>query len=384
MPNNPQIITRGQRTTVRQNLIDHKNSMNTPRTPATGIQSGALREGTIFAGGIHVGIMIATTSFSAVHIGVIFPRHLIPSVETPQFSPEPRQVVLKTTPADHSGSHQRLENEASLLKENSHPAYPIFYSAGISKHPETNVPIAFLAMEKLQGKTLFEVSNDREFSLSEAIAIIMMLCSALDPIHKKGLIYRDLSLNNAMLTIFGPKLIDFGSLFDTNKQCDAATQDNVIIGTEDYLAPEHMIRQNKTARADIYSLGIMLYKLITGLNPMRDTTPQKTFFNHLNKPMPGLQHGSLLAKFSWRGHVKHAGEIEQMRIDLDAIIQRATAKKPRHRQQSVLALSTELSRIQTRLAAIKPYERDFKKDYVEKRSSANRMATTKRFFAERF
>lgn len=319
------------------------------------------REGQLFAGRYILGRMLTKTNYSTVYAAIFFPR-LLNAVTNPgaRLPKKPQEVIIKTTPANGK-FQQRLFIEAEVLRARLHPAHPRYLDHGLALNPSTGEQVAFLGMERLQGKTVFEVLQERELNLSEAIYTIMVLCDALEPLHQRNLLYRDLSLNNIILSLFGPKLIDFGSIFDLNSQRDAATQEKLLIGSEDYLAPEHTVIEVKTIQADIYSLGIILYELITNTNPMSASIPAQTFINHLNKAMPALSPETITAKFHPLEALRHRSQIDRLTETLDNITQKATAKKASGRQTNLMMLREELAAARRLLDTISAAEINFKR-----------------------
>jgi serine/threonine-protein kinase len=165
----------------------------------------------------------------------------------------------------------------------------------------------FIAMEFLEGQTLRDrLSVGGAMGLSEAVAIATALCDALDYAHTRGVVHRDIKPDNVhLLPRGGVKLTDFGiARIQHENQLTVAGQ---VFGTPSYMSPEQVLGKPIDARTDVFSLGVMLYEMITGRKPFTgDSVP--TIINRiLNEPTPPLTAG--------------AGA-------LDAVIQRATAKDP--------------------------------------------------------
>ena len=214
--------------------------------------------------------------------------------------------VLPPSKAHEPNLLSRFKREARLLLKLKHPnivrAFQVGDSAGLH----------YLVMEYLEGETLEEVMNRRraKFLPGEAVRLIHQALQGLQHIHQSGLVHRDLKPANLML-VAGPgatpdttlrstvKILDIGlgrELFDENvteKSLDPGlTSEGVLLGTPDYMAPEQA-RDARAAdiRADIYSLGCVLYQLLAGQLPFPDTNIISQMIRHAtetSKPLKEL------------------------------------------------------------------------------------------------
>lgn len=186
--------------------------------------------------------------------------------------------------ASNDGAMARFEREANILKQLRHPHIVRLYATG--RHKQT----PFIAMEFVNGEGLDRILGRRgKMSWEDVVGYAKQLCEALQHAHEKGIIHRDLKPSNLMVTPDGRlKLTDFGIAKDTD--VTALTGANSTIGTAAYMSPEQCKGdRNLSAKSDLYSLGIVLYELVTGRKPFTADTTVEMFLKHVNeKPVrPG-------------------------------------------------------------------------------------------------
>lgn len=178
----------------------------------------------------------------------------------------------------------RFHREASILKQLKHP-----HIVRLIATPNPNKPskTPFIAMEYIEGESLDHVLARRiKLSWEEAADYAKQLCSALQYAHDKGIIHRDLKPSNLMVTLDGKlKLTDFGIAKDTD--VTALTGNNSTIGTAAYMSPEQCRgEKGLTNKSDLYSLGIVLFELLTGRKPFTAETTVDMFMKHVNEVPP--------------------------------------------------------------------------------------------------
>ena len=206
--------------------------------------------------------------------------------------------------AGNEGAMARFEREANILKQLRHPHIVRLYATG--RHKQT----PFIAMEFVDGEALDRILGRRgQLSWEEVVAYGKQLCEALQHAHEKGIIHRDLKPSNLMVTPDGTlKLTDFGIAKDTD--VTALTGANSTIGTAAYMSPEQCKGdRNLSAKSDLYSLGIVLYELVTGRKPFTADTTVEMFLKHVNeKPVAAGQAGPRPAGLAGQPHHVPAGE----------------------------------------------------------------------------
>ena len=178
-----------------------------------------------------------------------------------------REVALKLLPADRAlddGSASSVIQEGRLLARVRHPNVVTIYGA------EQIGGRIGLWMEFVRGRTLKQIVDDgKVFSGAEATEIGVELCQAVAAVHNEGLLHRDIKAQNVMLAENGrAMLMDFGT---GRELADNSTSD--LAGTPLYLAPEILGGREATVQSDIYSLGVLLYYLVTGSFPSPRAKP---------------------------------------------------------------------------------------------------------------
>ena len=155
--------------------------------------------------------------------------------------------------------NEQFDREANVLSTLSHPNLP-----RVTDH-FVHEGCRCLVEEFVDGRTLEQLAEAAALGESDVVAHALQICDALEYLHGKGIIYRDLKPSNCMISLDGSvKLIDFGIVrfFSTGK-----SRDTVIMGTPGFAAPEQCGREQTDARADIFALGVLLHHLLTGHDP---------------------------------------------------------------------------------------------------------------------
>src|SRR5579872_3371813 len=183
-----------------------------------------------------------------------------------------RTVAVKILPQEMSSDparKQRFEREAKTISILNHPHICVLHDVG---HQDG---IDYLVMECVEGETLSKRLKKGSLPLEEVLRYGAQLADALDKAHRNGVIHRDLKPGNIMLTCNGAKLLDFGlakrsaallSEMTLTAQISElpVTQEGTIIGTFQYMSPEQVEGKELDARSDIFSLGAILYEMLSG------------------------------------------------------------------------------------------------------------------------
>ena len=232
-----------------------------------------------------------------------------------------RKVALKffTEPSETDGLDQLL-GEARAAAALDHPFICSIYEV------TTLNGRACIAMEYIRGESLERRLRGGPLSITEALRVAEEIAEAIDAAHKRRVVHRDLKPANVMLTEDGHiKVMDFG-LAARLSQSDAvdetvpgafAATEGVVIGTPAYMAPEQIRGEPADRRSDIFSFGILLYELVSGINPFQRPSIEATFAAILREPVAALHD---------RRPVIPQG--------LDALVARLLAKDPAARHQS--------------------------------------------------
>jgi serine/threonine-protein kinase PpkA len=152
----------------------------------------------------------------------------------------------------------------------------------------SNDAVAYISMEYLDGGTLSDRMKTG-LPLAEAVSVVVQIASALEFAHKHGVIHRDLKPANIMFRDSGtPVLTDFGIARMQDGSATRLTQTGMLVGTPTYMSPEQINGAAVDGRADLYSLGILFYELLTGAAPFRGDSPIAVLMAHLTQPPPPL------------------------------------------------------------------------------------------------
>ncbi len=164
----------------------------------------------------------------------------------------------------HAGFADRARREARMLSRLDHPNIVSVFDSGT-----TSAGDLYFTMELVTGENLARRLRRSKLSLSESLAVLRQVCAAVDYAHSKGVVHRDLKPSNILLTADGRvKVADFGlAVAAVRLPEEKLTHSGVAMGTFDYSAPEQMLGEAVDARADIYSIGVITYELLTGEIP---------------------------------------------------------------------------------------------------------------------
>ena len=198
-----------------------------------------------------------------------------------------RSVALKMMlggTAATEQDQQRFRQEAEAVAKLDHPNIVPVYEVG-----ETDGQLYF-SMKYVSGETLAQRLQRGPIPVREAILMMVALCEAISEAHKHGIVHRDLKPSNILLDQHGhPYITDFGLAKQLESQKLTLTETGAILGTPGYLSPEQASagRQQVSKPSDIYSLGALLYAMLTGAPPFEGATPVQTIMKVLEQdPIP--------------------------------------------------------------------------------------------------
>ena len=218
----------------------------------------------------------------------------------------------------------RLGREAKAAAKLSHPHVVGVLDQG------SDGPTAYLVMEYIKGHTLRDVIKEKgALSPRLALALIDPVVEGLGSAHAAGLIHRDIKPENVLIADDGRiKLGDFGLA----RAVTTSTSTGALIGTVAYLSPELVLGRTADARSDIYSVGIMLYEMITGKQPFDGEVPIQVAYQHVNSSVEAP-----------------SAEVPGLAAEVDELVQWCTARDPEQRPVDGNALLSELRHIRTNL-----------------------------------
>ncbi|MGB5815893.1 MAG: serine/threonine-protein kinase, partial [Thermoanaerobaculia bacterium] len=253
-----------------------------------------------------------------------------------------REVALKVLPSDLSGDEERLsrfQREAESIAALNHPNIVTIYSV------EEDGGTHFLTMELVGGKSLDKIIQKNGLPLDEVFDIAVPFADALSSAHEKGIIHRDLKPANVMVSEeCRVKILDFGlaKLLQESDEAQSAddqatealTEEGRILGTIPYMSPEQVQGRELDARSDIFSLGIILYEMVTG-----------------DRPFAGDTSADLISAIL-RDTPDSASEVKMdLPHHLGRIIRHCMEKNPKRRYQSALDVRNELEGLRQEIAS---------------------------------
>ena len=191
-----------------------------------------------------------------------------------------RFVAIKTLKPNYVNQEtfvDRFKREAKTAANLNHPNIVQIFDWGIEEEP-------YFVMEYIEGDTLTSIiSKNKTISLSDILFIGAQVSSGLHAAHQKGLVHRDIKPGNIMITPDGKvKVTDFGIVSLQNEESDI-TKTGSVLGTASYISPEQAQGKPVSIESDLYSLGTVLYELITGRTPFSGDSPISTATKHLTE-----------------------------------------------------------------------------------------------------
>ena len=191
-----------------------------------------------------------------------------------------RFVAIKTLKPNYVNQEtfvDRFKREAKTAANLNHPNIVQIFDWGIEKEP-------YFVMEYIEGNTLTSIiAKNRTISLSDILFIGAQVSNGLHAAHQKGLVHRDIKPGNIMITPDGKvKVTDFGIVSLQNEESDI-TKTGSVLGTASYISPEQAQGKPVSIESDLYSLGTVLYELITGRAPFSGDSPISTATKHLTE-----------------------------------------------------------------------------------------------------
>lgn len=304
----------------RVELIDEK-TVTVGREPAEESTSTVVI-GSIFAGKYEILDLLGKGGMSAVYRARHIGMNKIVAVK-----------VLHMHLANDDLSIRRFQQEAQAASQLTHPGI-----VGVYDYGESNNGMPYLVMEYVEGQSLSEsIRENGPISEERFLSLFSQVTSALAHAHERGIVHRDLKPSNIMLAQVDGKenarIVDFGIaklVSGSSEEKQQLTQTGEVFGSPLYMSPEQCSGAAVDGRADIYSLGCVMYESLTGKVPFRGSSVVETIHKHLNDPPPKLV-APLLSDTS--------------KQSLELIVLRCLAKLPDERFQKMTEIESNLRRL---------------------------------------
>jgi WD40 repeat protein len=276
-----------------------------------------------------------------------------------QTEPVKRKVALKLikTGMDSKAVLQRFEQERQALALMDHPNIARVLDGGLTP---TGQP--FFVMELVNGLALTRFCDGTKLTPKDRLELFVPICQAVQHAHQKGIVHRDLKPANILVTLIDgrpvPKVIDFGVAKATaGKLTDASlsTHFGVVVGTLEYMAPEQAgySGQDIDTRADIYSLGVILYELLTGLRPIDARRLKKAALTEMiriiqeeepSKPSTRLSTDESLPSLAALRQTEPKKLMALLRGELDWVVMKCLEKQRDRRYETANGLARDIQR----------------------------------------
>ena len=276
-----------------------------------------------------------------------------------QKAPMRRTVALKVIKAgmDTRQVIARFEAERQALAMMNHPNIAHVLDGGTTEQGRP-----YFVMELVKGLPITEFCDNKKLDIRARIELFVQVCGAVQHAHQKGIIHRDLKPSNILVeeheTALVPKVIDFGVAKATQQQLtehSLQTGLSQMIGTPLYMSPEQMNSQDVDTRSDVYTLGVLLYELLTGSTPFDTETLKQAGFDEMRRiiqevePLnPSTQVSTLnaesLSTIAGQRQIEPRKLSQQFRGELDWIVMKAMEKDRNRRYDSASAIARDVER----------------------------------------
>jgi eukaryotic-like serine/threonine-protein kinase len=277
-----------------------------------------------------------------------------------QTQPVQRKVALKVIKAgmDSRQVIARFEAERQALAMMDHVNIARVFDAGAT---ESERP--YFVMELVRGVPITKYCDDNHLTPRQRLELFVPVCQAIQHAHQKGIIHRDIKPSNVMITLYDgkpvPKVIDFGVAKATEQKLTERTlftQYGTLVGTLEYMSPEQAETSalGVDTRSDIFSLGVLLYELLTGSTPLSHKRVREAAYAEILRmireeepPSPSTrlsESGEALASISAQRHMEPAKLTKLVRGELDWIVMKTLEKDRNRRYETVSGFAADVQR----------------------------------------
>jgi eukaryotic-like serine/threonine-protein kinase len=199
------------------------------------------------------------------------------------------KLMHRETAAD-SDQLERFRREARSVAQLNHPQIVTVIDAGEESSADQRQPGSpYIVLEYVDGETLKDlIRREGPLEISQAIAYAIEIARALGAAHERQIVHRDVKPQNVLIGAEGgAKITDFGIARTLTEE--GLTMDGRVLGTTDYVSPEQALGQPVTGQSDLYSLGVVLYEMLTGEVPFRGESPVAVAMKHVREELPDVQ-----------------------------------------------------------------------------------------------
>jgi non-specific serine/threonine protein kinase/serine/threonine-protein kinase len=252
-----------------------------------------------------------------------------------------QKVALKIIRQSFAGAEleRHFRRERQILASLNHPNIAKLLDGGVSAYGEL-----FLAMEYIEGEPFLDYVESRNLKIKERLELFLKVCRAVSYAHQNLIVHRDIKPGNILVGKDGePKLLDFGlaKVLDENLAFDAARTETAIRAfTPAYASPEQICGKSASTASDVYSLGVLLYELLTGDKPFHyEGKSIEEIIRTASETEPSFPSRAVNSSNS-----QSAISVSQLKGDLDTIILSALRKEPERRYKSVEAFAGDIER----------------------------------------
>ena len=243
---------------------------------------------------------------------------------------------------------RRFRAERQILARLRHPAIAHLYDGGI--HDDGR---PYFVMELVTGEPITTACSRRALPIDDRLRLVIAVCEAIDAAHRSLVVHRDLKPSNVLVTAEGSvKLLDFGiaKVLDAGDEEGSSTRAWERPMTPAYAAPEQIVGEPVTTATDVYSLGVMLYELLTGQRPHRREglaparLASEVTTEVIERPSTAVRRAQTAEQREALEPAERERRARRLRGDLDWIVLRALAREPERRYRSAAALAADLER----------------------------------------
>ncbi len=231
--------------------------------------------------------------------------------------------VLPPHPGQNSNFIDRFRLEARTIAQLQHPHILPMHDYGTEKD------VLYLVMSYVSGGSLKDRIAQGPMTLNEVEVLLRQIASAMDYAHRHGVLHRDIKPDNVLIDSEGHALLaDFGvAKILKGDTSGGLTATGGVLGTPAYMAPEQGQGMDLTPEADIYSLGVIVYEMLTGHQPFSADTPMQVVLKHITEPVPNILNGEV-----------------DLPAGLEPVMRQVLAKQPEQRYDSAMAFAQEFLR----------------------------------------